>query len=114
MRSLVIISRSLYIKEAVLTRKAKANWNDSFNSYQKEKREEAKIKNFIHKLQILRFDFSLKRLNVFFGRANLILELCTEFALTAATKSNFYNYQKCPIVIGHKISGFQTNYPYLI
>ena len=44
MRSVVIISRSLYIKEAVLTRKAKANWNDSFNSYQKEKREEEKDK----------------------------------------------------------------------
>ena len=39
-----LISRSLYIKEAVLTRKAKANWNDSFNSYQKEKREEEKDK----------------------------------------------------------------------
>ena len=44
MRSVVIISRSLYIKEAVLTCKAKANWNDSFNSYQKEKREEEKDK----------------------------------------------------------------------
>ena len=33
MRSVVIISRSLYIKEAVSnTQTEKANWNDSFNS----------------------------------------------------------------------------------
>ena len=32
MRSLVIISRSLYIKEAGRTRKDQANWTDSFNS----------------------------------------------------------------------------------
>ena len=50
MRSVVIISRSLYIKEAVSnTQTEKANWNDSFNSslYQnlENKKEKKDVKN---------------------------------------------------------------------
>ena len=67
MRSVVIISRSLYIKEAVSnTQTEKANWNDSFNSslYQnlENKKEKKKMwkthKSLMHyyKLNLPQFE----------------------------------------------------------